>query len=85
MAVLLAEANEEIRGTEISVVLRHFILQNRVITKGIPREMRKEAMVLMEIAAIVSENQLGRGAGLERFEIVLNCRSLKWEITVAKL
>src|SRR5579864_7404767 len=48
------------RLSDVAVVLGNLVLQNQVVAKRVPRHFRYQAMVLMRIPTIVSENDVGR-------------------------
>src|SRR5262245_21672728 len=53
----LVERDEEVRNTEIAVVLGYLVLQNEVISERVPGQLRDQAVVLVEIVAMVSQDQ----------------------------
>jgi hypothetical protein len=71
------QAHEEIGRSEIAVILGNFVLEDQMIAESIPRKFRYQAMVLMQISAIVSEDEIrlklcpnGLKEFLDRFSFV---------------
>jgi hypothetical protein len=51
--------NKEIGGAEITVIFGNFVFQNQVVPEGVPGEITNYPMVLVEIVAVMGENQIG--------------------------
>ena len=69
------EDAEEIWRSEIAVVLRDLVLEDEVIAPRVPGELRNEAVILMPIVAVVSEDEVGREVALQRLELVFHGRA----------
>ena len=54
-------------------------------SKGIPGQIGNQAMVLVPVIAVVSQDDVGRNTLLERFEILLDFGALVGEKAVAKV
>src|SRR3989344_5523455 len=68
----LVELDEKVRRPHVSVVLEYLVFKDQVIAKAVPREFRDEPMVLMQIVAIVGEDQVRLHSAPQFFEIVLD-------------
>src|SRR2546427_2672478 len=53
----LLKRHEDVRCPEIAVVLRDFVLEDEVIPEGVPRQLRDQSMILVEVVAIVRQDQ----------------------------
>src|SRR5262245_42711856 len=53
-----AERYEHVRVAEIAFVLRDFVFEHRVITKGVPRELGQAPMILVPVLEPVSEYEI---------------------------
>src|SRR5215813_14260723 len=78
------QGDEDIGGTEIPIVLGNLVLQDEVITERVQREFRDEPVILVQVAPIVSEDQVRGDRGLQLLEDLLDLRSLVREEAVAK-
>ena len=58
LAQLGFERHEQIRLAEVAVVFRNFVLKYEMIPKRVPGQFRQQAMVLVRVVAIVSENKI---------------------------
>src|SRR5262249_60651339 len=65
--VLGAERDVEIGRPEVAVVLGDLVLEDEVVAEGVPGQLTGQAVVLMEVAARVGQDQV-RCQGLERLE-----------------
>ena len=54
------QADERVRRSNVSVVFGNLILENEMITKRIPCQIGDHAMILVQIVAIVSEDDIRR-------------------------
>src|SRR5438309_258165 len=50
--------HEQVRLSQVTIILRNFILQNEMVSKCVPGQFRNQAMVLVGIVAVVSKNQI---------------------------
>jgi len=56
LADFLIQRNEEIGDSEVAVVFGNLVLQNQMVPERIPREVRKNSMVLMTVVSIMRQN-----------------------------
>src|SRR5215469_2120744 len=84
LAKRLIETHEEIGCSPIAIVLRNFIFEDQVIPEGVPRQLRNQPVILMEIVAMVSEDEIGLKIALDRLHEFLDGPPLVREKTVAK-
>jgi hypothetical protein len=54
------ERHEDIRLAQITVIFRDFIFEDQVVTKGVPSQFRDQAVILMRVFTVVSENEVRR-------------------------
>ena len=66
------EVNEDVRRAEVAVVLRDLVLEDQVVAERVPRQLRSQAVVLMQIRAAVREDQVRRDLRLQLLEEVLD-------------
>ena len=52
---------EEIGDSQIAVILDDFVLKDEMIPEGVPRQFGNEAMILMEVVAIMREYDIRAG------------------------
>src|SRR4029453_6685298 len=67
----IVEMNEEIGTSQIAVVFQDFIFQDELIPVGVPRQLGDQAMVLMEIVAVVGEDEIRGDPFFQLFEEAL--------------
>ena len=84
VASFAVERHEEIRRTEVAVILGYFKFEDEVIAPGVPGQLVDNAVILMQIFARVSEDQIGRELAFQFFEEFLDFGSLDREEAVAK-
>src|SRR5262245_35456801 len=53
------ERNEEVRRAEVRVVLRDLVLEDEMVAEGVPGQLPDRAVVLVQIALVVREDQIG--------------------------
>ena len=51
--------HERIGRADVPVVLRDLVLEDQVVAERVPRQLGDEAMVLVQIGALVREDQVG--------------------------
>src|SRR2546428_10915395 len=61
---------EEIGRSEVAVIFRDLVLEDQLVTPGVPGELRYEAVVLVPIVAIVSEDEVRGELLFQRLELV---------------
>ena len=54
------ERDEAVGGAEVAVELRDLVLEDQVISEGIPRQVGHDPVILMPIVAIVRQHQIWR-------------------------
>ena len=54
----LLQVDQKIRRTKIPVIFRDFVLQDEMVPKCIPRQLRYQPMILMPVATIMDESRL---------------------------
>src|SRR5262249_24868544 len=81
---LFIELYKNIRRPQISVVFRNFVLQNHVITKGIPGEFANQPVVLVQVVPVMGEDDFG-GDLLQSFKKLFDLRASIWEKTIREL
>src|SRR6266403_597189 len=59
--------HEQVRLSQVAVILRNFILQNEMVSECVPGQFRNQAMVLVGILAVVRKDKV-RGNRLQLFE-----------------
>ena len=70
--MLLVERHEGVRRAHVAVVLRDLVLEDQVVAEGVPGELAAEPVVLVQVGALVGEDQVGREVGLQPLEEVLD-------------
>src|SRR4029077_3677234 len=65
---LWRERHEHAWLSQVAVVFRDLVLQNQVIPKRIPGQFRDQAVVLMRISAVMSEDHVRGDRLLQLFE-----------------
>jgi len=52
------QADEKVGRTQVTIVLRDLILQNEMVSERVPGELGDQAMILVQVHPIVSEDQI---------------------------
>src|SRR6516162_8653365 len=84
LAQLGFERHKQIRLAEVAVVFRNFVLKYQMIPKRVPGQFRHQAMVLMRVVAVVSQNEVRR-RGLQFLKSCLHVPADKRHEGVLKL
>src|SRR5216683_3207208 len=69
--------------SQVTIVLRDLVFQDQVIAKCVPGQFTDHPVILMQIVAIVGQNQVGRKRFLQLFKFALDLRLLRREKGVA--
>src|SRR5262245_25435786 len=77
------EWHEHVRHTEVPVVLRDLELEDHLVAKRVPGELGDEAVVLVQVAPEVREDQPRPHGLFERLEALLGRRALMRQEAVA--
>src|SRR6266446_130622 len=85
VANLAIERHEEIGRTEVAVVLRDFIFEDKMIPPSVPGQLVDDAVILVQIFARVGQDQIRRESVLQVLEEFLNLNTLEWEEAVAEI
>ena len=75
LAMPAFQRHEEIRRAEIAIVLRNFELQNQMVAKRVPGQLRDEGVILMQVLAKMREDDVGRDLALEPFKGVFDVQA----------
>src|SRR5262249_35231802 len=54
------QRNKQVRRPQVAVVFRNFVFQNQMRSKSIPGQFRDQAMILVQVVSVMSEDQVGR-------------------------
>ena len=54
----LGERDEDVRRPDVPVVLRDLVLEDHVVAKGVPGELAREPVILMEVVTGVREDEI---------------------------
>lgn len=84
-ADILIEREKHIRSSHVAIELGNFILENQVISKGIPGQVADDTMVLMEVMAIVGKNQVRLAGPLQLLKLFFDFASNIGEKATTKL
>jgi len=79
VAGLPAQRNKEIGPAKIAVVLWNLVLEDQMASPSIPSQFIDHPMILVQVVAGVSQNQIRRTVFLQGLEILLYLQALEWE------
>ena len=85
LAQLFFQTDVEIWAAHVAIIFWNFVFQYDVVTKGVPSEVGQNAMVLMTIVTVMSENQIRLDLFLQPFEELLDGLALGREKSVSKI
>src|SRR6185503_3848775 len=68
----LVERNERVRRAHVAVVLRYLVLEDEVVSEGVPRKLAADPVVLVQVPSLMREDDVGREVLLELLEEVLD-------------
>src|SRR6476469_3283586 len=77
--------DEQVRRTEIAVVLGNLVLEDQVVAPRVPRELASQPVVLVQVVALMSEDQVRRELRLEAVEELLDRAALVRKERIAKI
>lgn len=77
------QAHEEIGRAKIAVVLWNFVLQDEVVAKCIPGQLTDHSVVLVKVASVMGQNQIGLKLSLEPLKFRFQTFVKRGEIAVA--
>ena len=69
---VLLQSHVGVRAPEVAVPLRDLVLEDEVVTEGVPGQVAHEAVVLVEIVARMCQDKIGVDPGLQALEDVLD-------------
>ena len=65
------QRHEQIGPPHVAIVLRNFVFEDQMISKGVPSQFRQQSVVLVRIAVPVGENQVRIHLTLQLLEEIL--------------
>src|SRR5688572_16890096 len=80
----LANRDKEVGGTQVGIVLGDFIFEDEVASPGVPCQFAKQTMVLMQIVAIMSKDDVRLESTFKFLEAVFHLTAVIGQKTVAK-
>ena len=72
LAHRVVERHIAIRRPEVAVIFGQLVLEDEVIPKRVPGQLREEAVILMAVASIMGEDHIGRNRMLQHLEVLLD-------------
>ena len=81
---LVIQVDKKIGQAEIAIELRNFVFKNEMIAKRVPCELANQPVVLVQVCASVSENDVWRRLTLEFLKIFLHRRANRARATGAR-
>src|SRR5262249_10711196 len=81
----VGKGHVEVGRRELALVLGDLVLEDEVVAPGVPREARDLRVVLMQVVAVVREDDVGGDASLERLERVLELGADPGEVALAEV
>ena len=76
-ATHLVDRDEDVWLAEIAVVLRDLVLEDQVVAERVPGQVARRAVILVEVASGVREDDVRIDLALERLEEVLDARVVR--------
>lgn len=80
----LGQGYIEVRLTEISVPFWNLVLENDLVSEGVPGEVGDHSVILMPVVARVSKDDVRTEVPGKPLELILDRGELRREITVTK-
>jgi hypothetical protein len=80
----LQQRNEEVGICEIAFVFRDLVFEDEVVAEGVVGELGYEPVVLVRVILSMGQDQRGAELPLQRFEDILDVRTLERELAVAE-
>src|SRR5262249_12498033 len=80
----LVQGHKHIGRTHIPVVFWYLIFEDQVASKGVPGQLVQEAMILMQVVAKMSKDQIGLCVLFKAFKLLFDLCTLVREKTIAK-
>src|SRR5262249_36477447 len=81
----LGEVDEEIRRSQVPLVLGDLVLEDQVVAERVPGELGHQPVVLVEIFATVGQDEVGRVLPFELLEELLDLGADVGEEAVAEI
>ena len=82
---LVAQRDEDVRRPQVAVVLRDLVLEDEVVAERVPRELAREAVILVEVVTRACVSTRSGSIGLQFLEDLLDRLAGVREEGVAKL
>jgi hypothetical protein len=79
-----AQGHVQVRLAEISVPLRNLVLENELVTEGVPRQVGHYSVVLVPVVARVGEDDIRSKLASQTLERILDRIEMGREIAVAE-
>src|SRR6266851_10090661 len=77
------QPDKEIRCAQVTIVLGNLVFQDQVTAKRVPSQFTDHPVILMQIVAVVRQDQVRREFLLQLLEFVFDLRLLRREKAVA--
>src|SRR5262245_18998872 len=84
-SLLCVHRDIDVRLSETAIPFRNLVLEHYLIPESIPDDLVDDAMILMPVVALVTQDQIWPGSALERFAEFLNLSVRGWELPIRKL
>ena len=65
-----SESGTNALGAHVAVVLRHLVLEDQVVAEGVPGQLAADPVILVQVGALVGEDDVGREICLQLFEVL---------------
>src|SRR5439155_23478010 len=79
-----SQRDKAVRRSEIAIELGNLVLEDEMIPKSIPGQIRQQAVILVPVVSMVRQDQVGIHLTLELFERVLDVAAVVRKKAVSK-
>src|SRR5439155_21409574 len=79
-----SQRDKAVRRSEIAIELGNLVLEDEMIPKSIPGQIRQQAVILVPVVSRVRQDQVGIHLTLELFERVLDVAAVAGKKAVSK-
>lgn len=80
-----AQRHKEIRGDQVAVEFRNFVLEDPVVSKGVPRQLCNKTVILVQVLAVRCEDDIGNKFTAYLMHPLFDLSAVVWKKTIFKI
>ena len=75
LTTFIIKRDKNVRPSEVTIIFGDLVFEDKMVAEGVPGQLGNEAMILVEVVTIVSEDDIRRLLCLKCLKVLLELRA----------